>query len=269
MIFKLKIRLMILVICGLLIIGGIGIFLWQQNQSKQLADNPTMNKSSQDMTIKSSKGSLDKPITASVDASSKLIQTALVSGEKKDQTKKDDILSNSLEKNLQTNTESRKETPAETFQRYLKVTESQEVKDEVYAVTLPMEDEIWQTYHQKIDDLEKKEKELEIASGDNGSKVQDELAKVKAELWETRVERSEKIMLMADAGHKVLLKYLTNEDIRIGREEMWRTMAPPGGFSAILGDAKAREMSAKLKTEAMARLKAKGWIPANPNESYY
>jgi hypothetical protein len=265
----LKIKL-IYVSAGVLLIIGI-VFIWYTNdKSKHGTSKPITSQMEQDLAMGSSKGLLSKPSFNDESISNQLTNQKLANqAQNGEQIKKVIADTNSLGGVLQATNES-KETPAEILQRYLKVTESQEVKDEVYAVVHPMDVEIEQTYLQKLNDLEKKEKELEgdlaTASDENRSKVQGELEKVKTDLWETRVEQSEKVTLMADAGHKVLLRYLTNEDIRIAREEMWRTMAPPAG--ALQRD-EFSEIWIKAGREAMKRLKAKGWVPANPNESYY
>jgi hypothetical protein len=265
----LKIKL-IYVSAGVLLIIGVAFIWYTNDKSKHGTSKPIANQMEQDLAMGSSKGLLGNSSFNNESTSNQLTNQKLVNqAQNEEQIKKVVADAKSIGGISQETTES-KETPAEILQRYFKVTESQEVKDEVYAVVHPMEVEIQQTYLQKINDLEKKEKELEndlaTASDENRSKFQGELEKLKVDLWEIRVEESEKVTLMADAGHKVLIRYLTNEDIRIAREEMWRTMAPPVG--ALQRD-EFSEIWIKAGREAMKRLKAKGWVPANPNESYY
>jgi len=136
-------------------------------------------------------------------------------------------------------------------------------------VSVPLEAETY-PYLDQMKKLEDKEKylkqDLETAFGESKSNIQRKLESVKAILWETRVEYFEKVTLLGDAVHKVFLNHFTNEEIRIAREEMWRTMTPPSG--AFMNN-ESRELTTKAAREAIARLKAKGWIPANPDERWY
>ena len=120
-------------------------------------------------------------------------------------------------------------------------------------------------FEENIRDLESKEKELEhslmTASPDRRGNIEDDLGKIKNELWEVNVELATKIILTDDTYQKLKLRYITVDEIRLAQQEISKEMP---SFLSIGG---SDQIDLTANDEAIRRLKAGGWIP-NPLRSY-
>jgi len=167
-------------------------------------------------------------------------------------------------------TETKPGSPTEIISRYLKLINSSEYRAEARSILVASRREQI-AYMKKVEDLENEEKkikgELESASHEGYNSLQRELDKVRHELRETKIDLAREIILQDDAIHKLSLRHFTIDQIQVARQEIAKN-APaflPSGMSAG-----GKELiTPELRTEAMRRLRAVGWIPAMPETYYY
>jgi RNA polymerase sigma-70 factor, ECF subfamily len=195
-----KTKILVAGALAVLVLGGTGTTIWYSRQSARettessVIQTPQKVASVSQVAVASSK-KLSKIDDKAIDKQNKDTQ-------EKTQIDKTTVLSNLPKESLRAETKPQEESPAELLERYMKVSYSPEYQAELQKIFQSMEPEI-QPYHEKVMNLKTKEKELERdlenSTEENRSKIQDELAKTKADLWEAEVDRYEKSVLIEDA----------------------------------------------------------------------
>lgn len=264
-----KTKILVAGTLAVLVLGGTGTTIWYSRQSVRETTEPIVIQAPQKVAsvpqVASSK-KLNKIDDKTIDKQSKDAQ-------EKTQIDKTTVLSNLPKESLQAETKPQEESPAELLDRYTKVSYSPEYQAELQKIFQSMEPEL-QPVQEKFIKLDTKEKELERdlenATEENRSRIQDELAKTKADLWEAEVDLYEKSVLTEDAIWQLYLKYFTKEQLRIVNAEKDRrsqagekSNLPPLNISE---EEKAR--IDKLIAEAKSRLRSRGWVSHSPNDSF-
>ncbi len=259
-----KVKSIAVAIIALISIGILLRFLFY-NDPKQDTLGQLANQTAQkayEKSIQSQPNIVNETITEmkSAEKARQLSETA----KKDDQIKEAIAWFDSLSEDSQK--ETKKETPAELLQRWYRTQNTPEFQAYAHSVIEPLLNGEDIELADKIKELGNKEtkliNDLETASSEEKSKIQSELEKVRSDIWETRITRSEKLILVADAIWSVHLKYFTIDELLAVRQEIGRNQPAP---SNPTNQNRAR----MIRAEAIARLKARGWIPANPDESWY
>lgn len=176
------------------------------------------------------------------------------------QTNRGDIVS--IEPNSDVST--REETSIKVLKKYNEIINSPEFMAESHDILF--DSKITQIkFEEKIKDLENKEKELEhsliTASVDGRSDIENDLKKIRNELWETNVELAKEVILADDAYQKLKLRHITVDEIRLVQQEISKKTHP------FLSTGNNEQINLAINEEAIRRLKASGWTP-NPLRSY-
>jgi RNA polymerase sigma factor (sigma-70 family) len=249
-----KTKLIVVGIAVIIVSGGTSLWMWHSHQSTQetperIVQIPQKVASAPNVAFVSN--------NKSINIDNKTIDRQSKDAQEKVQV---DIFPNSPKESLPTETKPKEESPAELLDMYMNLNKSPEFQAELQKVFRYSESES-QPIQEKFMNLEMREKELERdlenASEENRSKIQDDLAKAKADLWEADVELSEKSILTGDAIWQLYLRYFTKEQLQAISAEKERRQQSPFSIS---------EKVAKSLAEAKERLKAKGWVSSNPND---
>ena len=171
----------------------------------------------------------------------------------------------SPETSSQVETPTEGETPAQILEKYMQITSSPEFQGEARDMLVASRREQG-AYIKKIEELENREEELEsdletVSAVERGD-IRDKLGRARDELWEAKVDLRKEAILGTDDIHRLHLRYFTLDEIRIARQEFRKTAPRPSSFHGASGEDDA------AKAEAMARLKASGWVPAMPDFMY-
>jgi len=253
-----KTKLIVAGIAIVMVSGGTSLWVWHSYQSTQETPEPIVAQIHQKVA------SISHVVAVSNNKSIR-IDDKTINKQSKDAQEKADInktivLPSSPKESIPTETKPKERSPAELLDMYMNLNKSPEFQAELQKIFRYSESES-QPIQEKFMNLDMREKELgrdlENASEENQSKIQDELAKAKADLWEADVELSEKSILTGDAIWQLYLRYFTKEQLRAISAEKERRQQTPFSIS---------EKVAKSLTEAKERLKAKGWVSSNPND---
>ncbi|MEK7398021.1 MAG: sigma-70 family RNA polymerase sigma factor [Candidatus Poribacteria bacterium] len=264
-----KTKIISIGIVGILVLGGTGIVVWHIHNTNSTEQSTPINSINQVMSKPESLVS-QSPIKKTVlgDVTHKLVNESKYLPDKNIKEKEvNEIATNSKESNTNTIVEGK--TPAEILKKYNAIMSSPEFMAEARNILVSGRIEIG-VDEKKIEELKNKEKELEnnlqTASEDKRSDIENELAKTKDEIWETRVNIQKQQILNDDAYQKLKLKYITVEEIRIAQQELRKTrpQLPSGSEDDNTEEGKLNSMA---WDEALKRLKADGWEP-NPLRSY-
>jgi hypothetical protein len=256
-------------VVGVLVLGGTGVVVWHNHNSEQ---NIPINSTNQ--VVEKPKASISQSSIKKTVSSNVITKSVNESRDLQDNSKQEKKVSEATanpemtESNINTPVEGK--TPAEILKKYREIMSSPEFMAETKSILIPpriaMNDDA-----KKIKELENKEKELEnnlqTASKDKRSDIENELAKTKDEIWETRVGMQKKAILQDDALQRLKLKYLTVEEIRIAQQEMRKTSPSFPIGNSEEDNTEEGKLNSMAWTEAVKRLKADGWI-SNPLRAY-